>query len=63
MKIQVHGSGCPTCSKLNDAVNKAVSEMGLDIKVDYLTGAEGIAKITELGAMSSPVLAIFWRYF
>ena len=58
MKIQVLGSGCPTCSKLNDAVNKATNEMGIDTKVEYLTGVEGITKITELGAMSSPVLAI-----
>lgn len=58
MKIQVLGSGCPTCSKLNDAVNMAVDEMELKEKVEYLTGAEGTTRIIELGAMSSPVLAI-----
>lgn len=58
MKIQVLGSGCPTCSKLNDAVCKAIAEMGLKSKVEYLTGSQGIGKIMELGAMSSPVLAI-----
>ena len=58
MKIQVLGSGCPTCSKLNEEVNQVVEEMGLDTKVEYLTGVEGISKIAELGAMSSQVLAI-----
>lgn len=58
MKIQVLGSGCPTCAKLNEVVTKAVEEMGLKEKVEYLTGAEGTGRIIELGAMSSPVLAI-----
>lgn len=58
MKIQVLGSGCPTCAKLNEAVTKAVEEMDLKEKVEYLTGAEGTFRIVELGAMSSPVLAI-----
>ena len=58
MKIQVLGSGCPTCAKLNESVTKAVEEMGLKEAVEYLTGAEGTGRIIELGAMSSPVLAI-----
>lgn len=58
MKIQVLGSGCPTCAKLNESVCSVVKEMKLDTDVEYLTGAEGTRKIIELGAMSSPVLAI-----
>lgn len=58
MKIQVLGSGCPTCAKLNEIVNKAVEELDLNEKVEYLTGAEGTGKIIELGQMSSPILAI-----
>lgn len=58
MKIQVLGSGCQTCKKLNEIVTQAVKEMGLDIEVEYLTGGEGITRIAELGAMSSPVLAV-----
>ena len=58
MKIQVLGSGCPTCSRLNDITQKAVSEMGLDAKVEYITGSEGMQKIIELGAMSSPLLVV-----
>ena len=58
MKIQVLGSGCPTCQKLNEITEKAVGEMGLDTKVEYITGSEGVQKIIELGVMSSPLLVI-----
>lgn len=58
MKIQVLGSGCPTCAKLHKIVEVTVKNMDLGVEVEYLTGAEGTAKIVELGAMSSPVLVI-----
>lgn len=58
MKIQVLGSGCSSCKKLFEITERAVSELKLDAKVDYLTGQDGIAKIVELGAMSSPVLTV-----
>ena len=58
MKIQVLGSGCPTCKKLNDITVQAVKELGLTDDVEYLTGDAGTSKIIELGIMSSPVLTI-----
>lgn len=58
MKIQVLGSGCPTCKKLYEITQKAVREMKSSDEVEYLTGNEGIKKIMELGSMSSPVMAI-----
>jgi len=58
MKIQVLGSGCPTCQKLHETVLKAVAELKLTDQVEYLSGNEGITRILELGAMSSPVLVI-----
>jgi len=58
MKIQVLGSGCPTCQKLYDITKKAVLEMGLKEKVEYLSGAEGMQALIEIGSMSSPVLAV-----
>lgn len=58
MKIQVLGSGCATCQRLHEITQKAVEELHLPDKVEYLTGSEGIQKIIELGSMSSPVLAI-----
>lgn len=58
MKIQVLGSGCPTCQKLYQVVLKAAKELDLEKEVEYLSGSDGIAKIIELGAMSSPVLVV-----
>lgn len=58
MKIQVLGSGCPTCAKLNELTKQAVKEMGIEADVEYLTGSEGMLRITDLGVMSSPVLAV-----
>ena len=58
MKIQVLGSGCATCNNLYELTKKAVGDMKLDGKVEYITGNEGIQKIVELGAVSSPVLAV-----
>ena len=58
MKIQVLGSGCPTCQKLYGITQKAVSEMGLKEKVEYLSGTEGMQALIEIGSMSSPVLAV-----
>lgn len=58
MKIQVLGSGCPTCKKLNEMTIQAVKELGLTDEVEYLTGDKGTSKIIEMGIMSSPVLAI-----
>jgi small redox-active disulfide protein 2 len=55
MKIQVLGSGCTTCHKLFELTQKAVDELGLNEKVDYITD---INKILEMGVMSSPVLTI-----
>ena len=55
MKIQVLGSGCPTCKKLFELTKQAVKELGLKIEVEYITD---IQKIVEMGVMQSPVLAI-----
>jgi len=55
MKIQVLGSGCPTCKKLFDLTTQAVKEMELKTEVEYITD---IQKIIEMGIMQSPVLAI-----
>ncbi len=55
MKIQVLGSGCPTCKKLFELTKRAVEELDLKTEVEYITD---IQKIVEMGVMSSPVLAI-----
>ena len=55
MKIQVLGSGCPTCKKLFELTKQAVEELGLKIEVGYITD---IQRIVEMGVMSSPILAV-----
>jgi small redox-active disulfide protein 2 len=55
MKIQVLGSGCATCKKLHEITQKAVTELGLKEKVEYITD---ISKIIEMGIMQTPVLAV-----
>ncbi len=58
MKIQVLGSGCPTCKKLYDVTQQTLVENDVVAELEYLTGIEGTSRILELGAMSSPVLAV-----
>ena len=55
MKIQVIGSGCPTCKTLYELTQTAVKELGVDAQVEYSTD---ISKIIELGVMESPVMTI-----
>ena len=55
MKIQVLGSGCPTCKQLFEQTKEAVLSLGLKAEVEYFTD---ISKIIELGIMSSPVLVV-----
>lgn len=55
MKIQVLGSGCPTCKNLYELTKKAVLELSLPVDVEYITD---VSKIIEMGIMSSPVLAV-----
>ncbi|HAH04274.1 MAG: Redox-active disulfide protein 2 [Parcubacteria group bacterium GW2011_GWA2_43_17] len=53
--IEVIGSGCPTCKKLYKETLKAVSDLGLEIKVEYINDVQ---KIISMGIMQSPVLAV-----
>ena len=55
MKIQVLGSGCPTCKNLYELTKTAVAELRIKAEVEYSTD---ISKIVEMGLMESPVLAI-----
>ena len=55
MKIQVMGSGCPTCKKLFEITKTAVRDMGMADEVEYVTDVQ---QILNMGLMSSPVLAV-----
>jgi len=58
MKIEVLGSGCPTCRKLYEITKKAAEELGIKDEVEYVSGPKGIERLIELGAMTSPAIAI-----
>lgn len=58
MKVQVLGSGCPTCQKLYEAVELAVADIEEKVELEYFSGIEGTRRIIELGAMSSPLLVV-----
>lgn len=55
IKIQVFGSGCPSCKKLHEAVKEVLVSMNLEVKTEYV---DDIQKLLELGVMSSPVLVV-----
>lgn len=55
MKIQVIGSGCPTCKNLYELTKTAVTQLGIKAEVEYSTD---VTKIVEMGLMESPVLTI-----
>lgn len=55
MTIQVLGSGCPTCKQLLETTKKIARELKIETEVEYITD---VAKIVEMGVISSPVLAV-----
>lgn len=55
MKIEVLGSGCKTCKRLYEITEKAVFELGLTDKVEYIPDVQ---RILALGLIQSPVLVI-----
>lgn len=55
MKIQVIGSGCPTCKKLYELTKQAARELELKQEVEYITD---ISKLVEMNVMASPVLVV-----
>lgn len=55
MKISVLGSGCANGKTLYELTKKAVSQLGLKEKLEYITD---ISKIIEMRVMQSPVLAV-----
>lgn len=53
--IQVLGTGCPKCQKLEENARAAIRELGLDISVEKVTD---IAQIARMGVMVTPALAV-----
>ncbi len=55
MKIQVFGSGCPSCKKLYERVQKVVADKEIRAEVEYVTD---MRKLLDLGIMQAPALVI-----
>ncbi len=55
MEIKVLGSGCANCKKLHENVVRAVSEMGLEAQVLYVTDMKSIA---QSGLLRTPGLIV-----
>ena len=53
-KIQVYGTGCPSCQKLFDLAQQAVRELGYDISVEKI---EDLNAMLMAGVMRTPGLA------
>ena len=55
MKIEILGSGCPNCKRLEENAKKAVQELKLKADITKVTSFE---KIAEYGVMSTPALVV-----
>ena len=54
-KIEVLGTGCAKCIKLEELARKAVEETGIDAEV---TKVKDINKIMDYGVMTTPALVV-----
>ncbi len=54
-KIEVLGSGCPKCQKLESMVKEAVAKHGVDAEVSHIYD---INKIVDYGVMVTPALVV-----
>jgi small redox-active disulfide protein 2 len=56
MKIEVLGSGCPNCQKLEQNAKKAVEELGLkNVKVEHVYD---VNEMMERGITFSPAIMV-----
>ena len=55
MKIEILGTGCPKCKKLNELVEEAINEIGISAEIIKVTD---INKIIDYGVMVTPALVI-----
>jgi small redox-active disulfide protein 2 len=55
IKIEILGSGCANCKKLEANAREAVAKLGIDAEVVKVTE---IDKIVSYGVMSTPALVV-----
>ncbi len=54
-KLQVLGTGCPTCDRLAEMTDEAARELGLDYELEKVTE---IDRIVEFGVVATPALVV-----
>ena len=55
MKIEILGTGCAKCNKLEDMFKLAIQETGKEAEIGHI---RDIKKIMEYGVMTTPALVI-----
>jgi small redox-active disulfide protein 2 len=55
MKVQILGSGCPNCKRLEANAAEAIKVSGIPAEIEKVTDIE---KIMEMGVMMTPALAV-----
>ena len=55
MKIEILGTGCPKCKKLNELAEEAINDLGVSAEIIKVTD---INKIIDYGVMVTPALVI-----
>lgn len=53
--IKVLGAGCASCHKQYENVKEAVSNIGLNVEIEYITDME---KVMTYGVMSMPAIVV-----
>ena len=55
MTIQILGSGCTNCNRLEQQAKDAVAELGLPITIEKITDFD---RMGQMGVMATPAIAI-----
>ena len=58
MKVEVVGTGCPTCKQLYALTLRAAERIDDEVNVEYVSETAGMTRLAELGLMRSPVLVV-----
>lgn len=53
--VKILGSGCAKCNELEKNTIEALTQLGMDTKIDHITD---FTKIAEYGVMSTPALVV-----
>ena len=54
-KIQILGTGCPKCMKLEELSRKAADELGIEYEISKV---KDIKQIMDFGVMMTPALVV-----